>query len=154
METLTYNDVAIRTGTQIPEHLEAQARIPKASKTAPNHQGDVMVVSHQFDEKCNLVNGAYNVEGDGFLISGSGFKVVRGDADRNSHILSDGDGKCRVWQSRPVQPVLDYCVLYVPRGEVAALTHTAEHGSILLDEGWWRLQGQAAHGETMRRAAD
>ena len=75
---ITHQEVAERTGTEIPPHLIAQAEVPVATNW---RQGDVYVMKH-----------AAGPKGTGIDISqGAGHKVVAGEADRNSHILN-GDG--------------------------------------------------------------
>ena len=75
---ITHQEVAERTGTEIPPHLIAQAEVPVATNW---RQGDVYVMKP-----------AAGPKGTGIDISqGAGHKVVAGEADRNSHILN-GDG--------------------------------------------------------------
>lgn len=137
MTTLTHQTIADRTGVTIPPHLEAHAAVPVA--TTGWRQGDVMVMRHTAAP-----------QGDGVTLTGAGYKVVQGEADRNSHILN-GDGTFHpgVYRSE-----LDYGLLVVPKGGIAALTHTAEHGSVAFGEGTWRVWGQASHEDEIRRAAD
>lgn len=144
MATITYEEVAIRTATNIPAHLNAQAEIPLAAPDAPNRQGDVYIMQ----------DGPYDLKGEGISLDGQGYKVVRGEAERNSHILNDGGQGCRFYPGVQREPVLDYGVLDVPEGAEAVLTHTAEHGSIRFGHGQYRVWGQAAFREEMKRAAD
>jgi hypothetical protein len=124
----TYAEVASRTLTMIPDHLVAQAEIPNASEGG-GRQGDVIVVPAP-----KLVP-----RGTGLTIAAAGVKVVPGDPDRNSHILS-GDGL--FYGGHYVDEVLDYGLLVVPAGGEAVLTHTGEHGSIAFGEGVYRVFGQ------------
>ena len=134
---LTYGVVAERTGTKVPSHLEAQAEVPDGSLGA--RQGDVVVVRE-----------VHEPQGVGVSIAGAGFKVVAGEADRNSHILN-GDGTFFVGVYR--DRVRDYGLLVVPEGGEAVLTHTFEHGSIRFGEGCYRVMGQLDFA-TERRVAD
>jgi hypothetical protein len=127
----TYAEVASRTSTRIPDHLVAQAEIPDGSRGG-GRQGDVIVVPAP----------RLTPRGAGRSIAGAGVKVVAGDADRNSHILS-GDG--RYHEGRYVDQVLDLGLLVVPPGGEAVLTHTAEHGSIAFTQGVYRVFGQLAY---------
>lgn len=141
---ITYQQAADRTGTNVPDHLAAQAEIPLADPTAPNRQGDVYLMQ----------DGPYQLDGEGIPLDGAGYKVVRGEADRNSHILNDGGQGARFHPSTHREPILDYGILDVPDGAEAVLTHTAEHGSIRFGPGQWRVWGQASFREEMRRASD
>lgn len=134
---ITHAEVADRTGTTIPPHLEAQAAVPVI--TTGWRQGDVYVARHQAGPK-----------GDGIPLTGSGHKVVAGEADRNSHILN-GDGTFHPGRYRSQ---VDYGLLVVPDGGLAVLTHTGEHGSVAFGPGTWRVWGQASHEAELRRAAD
>lgn len=138
MNTVTHAEVASRTGTNIPPHLEAQAEVPVI--TTMWRQGDLYIRRE-----------THTPNGPGTLLTGQGHKVVQGEADRNSHILN-GDG--RFHAGRYVSNVLDYGVLVVPAGGTAVLTHTAEHGSVAMGEGTWRIWGQVSHEAELRRAAD
>lgn len=139
MITLTHKIVAERTNTTIPPHLEAQAEVPVA--TNGWRQGDVFVrrETHPTPKAAPIA------------LTGTGHKVVAGDADRNSHILN-GDGA--FYPGALVNPTLDYGLLIVPEGGVAVLTHTGEHGSVAFGEGCWRVWGQASYEAELRRAAD
>ena len=141
MNTITHQQVADRTGTEIPAHLAAQAAVP----LAPNgwRQGDVMVAPH-----------AAGPVGNGVPLTGKGHKVVAGEADRNSHILN-GDGTFHPGRYRTD---LDYGLLVVPAGGLAVLTHTSEHGSVGFPGGAsgrsYRVWAQASHEDEIRRAVD
>ena len=137
MTTITHQTVADRTGIDIPPHLASQAAVPVA--TTGWRQGDVMVMRHTATPK-----------GDGIPLTGRGYKVVQGEADRNSHVLN-GDGMFHPGEYRSR---LDYGLLIVPDGGMAVLTHTDEHGSVAFGEGTWRVWGQASHEDEIRRAAD
>lgn len=132
----TYQTVADRTDTQIPDHLIAQAEIPT---TTAGRQGDVIIIPTRLTPKS-----------EGRPLTGTGIKVVQGDADRNSHILN-GDG---TWHPGiHADRDLDYGLLTVPAGGEAVLTHTGEHGSIAFPEGTYRVFGQLDH-QAQRRVAD
>lgn len=146
--TTTYAQVAERTGTTIPPHLERQATIPVldiGSERPAARQGDVMVVPLAW------TGGAAPASAVTIGLAGAGHKVVQGDADRNSHILN-GDGTFTPCQ--PHSRVADYGILTVPDGGVCYLTHTDEHGSIGFGPGQWRVYGQVSYEAEMRRAAD
>ena len=141
--TITHQTVAERTGITIPPHLEAQAAVPVAKNGW--RQGDVMVMRH-----------TATPNGVGVPLTGTGHKVVAGEADRNSHILN-GDGTFHPGRYRSD---MDYGLLVVPNptdncpNPLAVLTHTAEHGSVAFGPGSWRVWGQASHETELRRAAD
>ena len=141
MNTITtYADAAEATATQVPPHLEAAARIPEATPTL-NQQGDVYFAPH---------DGPLPDTAPVDLASGP-VKVVQGDADRNSHILA-GRG---VWYPGTVTDELaDYGLLVVSGGGAVALTHTEQHGAILVPAGVWRFWGQVSYEAELRRAAD
>lgn len=103
-------------------------------------QGDVLVRREDHTPK-----------GEGKSLAGFGYKVVAGDADRNSHVLN---GHGLFYPGAYQSSVLDYGLLVVPEGGLAVLTHTGEHGSIAFGEGTWRVWGQADYGQELRRAAD
>jgi hypothetical protein len=136
--TITHEVVAARTGIAIPPHLEAQAQVPVAVNGW--RQGDVLVRREHHAPK-----------GQGVPISGEGYKVVQGDADRNSHVLN-GDGTFHPGSYR--NATLDYGLLVVPDNGEAVLTHTGEHGSVAFGAGTWRVWGQASREDEIRRAAD
>ena len=75
----TYQTLAKHTGTRVPAHLDEQATPPVVTRGA--RQGDVYVTATQ----APAPRDARPVE------IATGYKVVEGDADRNSHILI-GDG--------------------------------------------------------------
>ena len=135
---ITYQEVAERTDTQIPEHLEAQATVPDGSEGA--RQGDVIVIPEKHEQ----------LKGKAHTIAGKGYKVVAGEADRNSHILN-GEGMFYPGSYR--DSIRDYGVLVVPEGGEAVLTHTHEHGSIRFTEGSYRVMGQLDE-STEQRVAD
>jgi hypothetical protein len=138
--TITHAEVADRTGTTIPAHLEAQAAVPTI--TNGWRQGDVYIRRE-----------THTPTGAGIPLAGTGHKVIAGEADRNSHILN-GDGHFHPGQyNRADRLRLDYGVLVVPTGGLAVLTHTGEHGSVAIPEGTWRVWGQL-DAATQRRAAD
>jgi hypothetical protein len=139
MTTTTYSDVALRTGTTIPHHLEAQATIPVATRFW--RQGDLYIRR----------TSAPTPAGTPIHLTGTGHKVVQGEADRNSHILN-GDGTFH--PGVVLNRLTDYGMLVVPDGGLAVLTHTAEHGSIAFGPGKWRIWGQLSHEAELRRAAD
>lgn len=141
----TYQQVAERTATTVPPHLEAQMTVPVVEQPKAARQGDVMVVPHAAPFPTGTMSGT------AITLTGTGHKVVQGDADRNSHILN-GEGTFTTCQ--PVSRVADYGILTVPTGGVAYLTHTDEHGSIGFGEGEWRVYGQVSHEQELRRAAD
>ena len=136
----TNQTIAERTNTTIPEHLEAQATPPIATKGW--RQGDVYAMRR---------DDLNTPKAGGIPLAGQGHKVVSGDADRNSHILN-GDGL--FYRCSPVDQLLDYGLLVVPDNGVCYLTHTDEHGSVGFGPGVWRLFGQVEYGEELRRAAD
>jgi len=152
MSVVTYAEVAERTGIAVPDNLDipaeliAQAEVP----LAPNGwmQGDV-----------NVRPEVHEPQGDGIPLSGSGHKVVAGDAERNSHVLN-GDGLFfpGVYKARRDTLVLDYGLLVVPAGGVAVLTHTGEHGSVAFpggdDGASYRVWGQLSYEQELARAAD
>lgn len=135
----TYAAVAARTETNIPDHLVAQADVPVA--VTGGRQGDVIVVPTELEP---------NPEHPSRILAGRGHKVVRGDADRNSHILN-GDGW--FYEGFYADRVLDYGLLVVPPDGEAILTHTGEHGSIAFGPGNYRVFGQLDH-QAQRRAVD
>lgn len=137
MTTVTYAEVADRTGTTIPDHLLAQAEVPVARNGW--RQGDVMVRREAITPK-----------GKPITLDGAGHKVVAGEADRNSHVLN-GDGH---FYPGAYKDEFDYGVLVVPAGGLAVLTHTDEHGSIAFPEGTWRVWAQVSHEQELRKAAD
>ena len=144
----TYQQVADRTATTVPPHLQAEMTVPivNLSDDKPAaRQGDVMIVPHATPFPTGPINGKPKT------LTGTGFKVVQGDADRNSHILN-GDGTFTPCQ--PVSRVADYGILDVPEGGVCYLTHTDEHGSIGFGPGQWRVYGQVSYEQELRRAAD
>lgn len=123
----TYQTIATRTSTQVPDHLIAQAAPPVLATGTLGIQGDVMITP---------TTAPHDV---GQSIAGEGVNVVRGDIGRNRHILN-GDG---TWHpGSTLDRDRDYGTLVVPDGGVAYLTHTGEHGSIGIPEGPWRLLGQ------------
>jgi hypothetical protein len=140
---ITHQEVAERTGTEIPPHLIAQAEVPVATNW---RQGDVYVMKH-----------AAGPKGTGIDISqGAGHKVVAGEADRNSHILN-GDGMFYPGQYRDR---FDFGLLLVPAATdenptpLAVLTHTDEHGSVAFGPGSYRVFGQVSHEQELQRAVD
>lgn len=137
---ITHAEVAGRTGTVIPAHLEAQAEVPVA--TTFWRQGDLYIRKETHPIPAGAT--AHN-------LGGRGHKVVSGEADRNSHILN-GDGTFHVCQ--PVSRTVDYGLLVVPDGGLSVLTHTAEHGSVAFGGGMWRIWGQVSYESELRRAAD
>lgn len=137
---ITYQEIATATGTQVPPHLEAQAAIPITPPAKGARQGDVYVVP---------TTG--HLVGETVPLTGTGHKVVSGDADRNSHILNgDGTFTAGVVSDR----VADYGLLVVPEGGTAYITHTAEHGSIGFGPGRYRVFGQVSYETELRRSAD
>lgn len=137
---ITHQDIADRTGTTIPAHLEAQAEVPLIKNGC--RQGDVLVRREAH---------AIPAGTTGISLAGAGHKVIAGEADRNSHILN-GDG--HFYPCAPVNRTLDYGLLIVPADGTAVLTHTAEHGSFRFGEGTYRVWGQASMEQEIRRAAD
>lgn len=135
--TITHAQVADRTGTTIPAHLEAQAEVPVARNGW--RQGDVLVRREAITPK-----------GPGIPLTGAGHKVVQGDADRESHILN-GDG---VFHPGVYKDRFDYGLLVVPVGGVAVLTHSGEHGSVAFGPGVYRVWGQVSYESELRRACD
>ena len=128
---ITHQEVAERTGTEIPPHLIAQAEVPVATNW---RQGDVYVMKH-----------AAGPKGTGIDIS-----------DRNSHILN-GDGMFYPGQYRDR---FDFGLLLVPAATdenptpLAVLTHTDEHGSVAFGPGSYRVFGQVSHEQELQRAVD
>jgi hypothetical protein len=126
--TSTYTDIATRTNTQIPDHLTTQATPPVLDTNETGIQGDVMITPT--NQEAN---------GPATQITGAGVNVVTGDIGRNRHILN-GDG---TWRPGPtIDRDRDYGTLTVPTNGIAYLTHSAEHGSIGIPAGCWRLLGQ------------
>lgn len=124
----TYADIATRTGTQIPEHLIAQAEIPVLPRVI---QGDVMITPTTATPRTTLVD-----------VGPQGVNVVRGDIGRNRHILSPGlDSRIRWAAGTVTDPDRDYGLLIVDEG-TAVLTHSAEHGSVAVPVGVYRVLGQ------------
>jgi hypothetical protein len=137
----TYADIATRTGTAIPEHLIAQAEIPVLPRVI---QGDVMITPHQ------PAPGQYRPAHD---VPPEGINVVQGDIGRNRHILSPGLDSTITWTPGIVaDPDRDYGLLTVIHG-IAVLTHSAEHGSVAVPEGTYRVLGQFDP-QTRARVAD
>lgn len=143
MTIITHAEVSERTGIAVPPHLIAQAEIPVARFW---RQGDVIVRAE-----------SHPIPADGSIpLTGTGHKVVAGDADRNSHVLN-GDGS--FYPGIITDPTLDYGLLVVPAGGLAVLTHTGEHGSVgfaggATEPAVYRVWGQASYEEELRRAAD
>lgn len=135
--TVTHQQVADRTGIAIPPHLVAQAEVPVAVNGWA--QGDVYVRRE-----------AVTPKGRPVPLSGRGYKVVAGEADRNSHVLN-GDGH---FYPGTYRDRFDYGLLVVPPGGLAVLTHTGEHGSVAFGEGTWRVWGQVSYEDEIRRAQD
>lgn len=141
--TITQFEAAERVGVSIPPHLEAQAEVPVAVNGW--RQGDVLVMRH-----------TAGPVGDGVPLPGAGYKVVQGEADRNSHILN-GDG---VFYPGRYRSEFDYGLLVVPQpsqecpAPLAVLTHTDEHGSVGFGPGSWRVWAQVSFEAEIRRAAD
>lgn len=169
MAEVTYREIAERTETSVPLHLETEASPPVKRQLAEIYGDDDAPVGRQGDVYVTPLGGTFTdhrsnpseqvsfpsgpVEGERIDLVGRGHQVVRGDADRNAHILQ-GNG-CVFVPCAPVDVTLDYGVLLVPEGAVAYLTHTDEHGSIGFAEGQWRVHGQASfEGELIARAAD
>lgn len=124
----TYEDIATRTRTAIPEHLIAQAEIPVLSRVI---QGDVMIAPT-----------TQPAPGTPAEVAPVGVNVVRGDVGRNRHILSPGLDSRILWAPGTVtDPDRDYGHLTVVEG-IAVLTHTGEHGSVAVPEGTYRVLGQ------------
>lgn len=136
----TYQTIATRTNTTVPPHLQAQAEIPVIPTGKAARQGDVYILPTQLTPR-----------GDGIPLTGQGHKVIEGEADRNSHILN-GDG--RFHPGKYADNLLDYGLLTVPDSGTCYLTHTAEHGSIGIPAGTYRILGQADYAAELRRAAD
>lgn len=139
--SITYKEIADRTGTAIPDHLEAQAT-PKLEAWAEKHprrQGDVLYAP---------ADRVVGPNGAPVNLTGRGHKVVEGEADRNSHILN-GDGTFHPVTGNPIV----YGYLEVPDGGEAVLTHTSEHGSHLLGPGVWKVWSQI-NPATMKRLLD
>ncbi len=139
--TITHGEVAARTGTTIPPHLVAQAEVPVAKQGW--RQGDVYVIAIKPEEYKPPT-------GKGSSLSGSGHKVVQGDADRNSHILN-GNG---MFYPAPAGSLADYGTLVVPDDGLAVLTHTGEHGSVAFGPGPWKVKSQVSYEKELTRAAD
>lgn len=135
----TYQTLADRTHTAVPPHLDDQATPPIVTRGA--RQGDVYVTATKAD-----------VQRDARPIRiAAGYKVVEGDADRNSHILiGDGTFAPGIVTDR----LVDYGLLEVPDGGVAYLIHTSEHGAIGFAPGRYRVFGQRSYEAELRRAAD
>jgi hypothetical protein len=114
----TFAAVAERTGIAIPTHLEAQATVPHAKLFW--RQGDLYIRRSAHKPPTNA---------PAHSLSGHGHSVVKGEADRNSHVLN-GDGT--FFECTPINRLTDYGLLVVPEGGEAILTHTAEHGSVAL----------------------
>lgn len=133
----TYAEIQERTGISIPAHLQEEFNPPTIQNGWA--QGDVYIAA-----------ASLSPQGEGISITGLGHKVVKGDADRNSHVLN---GTGLFFPGRYVSD-MDYGLLLVREGEEAVLTHTGEHGSVIIPSGTWRLWGQASHESTLRRAAD
>lgn len=135
----TYQTLAKHTGTRVPAHLDEQATPPVVTRGA--RQGDVYVTATQ----APAPRDARPVE------IATGYKVVEGDADRNSHILI-GDGTFT--PGAVTERLVDYGLLEVPDGGVAHLIHTSEHGAIGFAPGRYRVFGQRSYETELRRAAD
>ena len=136
----TYQQIADRTATAIPEHLLAQAEIPVCRSV---QQGDVWILPTTARPR-----------GTAQPIPPAGVNVVQGDIGRNRHILSADPDSGVMWTPGPVtDPDRDYGHLLVPAGRTAVLTHTGEHGSVAVPEGTYRVLGQLDP-QTHRRVAD
>ena len=144
-DVLTYGEVAEVTKTDIPAHLEAQATPPLITKAA--RQGDVNVRRIADHESVSARSGELKT----YDLSIREYKVVQGDADRNSQILS---GAGTFTPGVVTHDVADYGLLEVPEGGVAYLTHTSEHGTLAFAPGRYRVLGQLSQEEEIRRAAD
>ena len=99
----TYREIAERTDTTVPPHLEESLSPPvknqindiRTDEDAPvGRQGDVYVVpfdaafvDHRSGSATAVRFPGGTVEGERIDLSGRGHQVVRGDADRNAHIL-------------------------------------------------------------------
>lgn len=128
--TTTLGDVAQRTGTEVPDHLVAQAEVPVASRVI---QGDVMVIPF---------SGRVSRKGHRPLPP-EGVNVVESDEERNRHVLSSDRGSGVVYVPGVVADrSRDLGLLIVPKGQIAVLTHTGEHGSVAVGEGTYRVLGQ------------
>ena len=136
----TYAAVADRTGIAIPAHLEAQAAIPIAATFW--RQGDLYIRRH-------VPSGA--PASPGIDLAGRGHSVVKGEADRNSHVLN---GTGTFHPGPVVDRLADYGLLVVPEGGEVVLTHTGEHGSVAFHVGAWRIWSQVSHEAELRRATD
>lgn len=136
----TYAQVAARTSTRIPGHLIDQAEIPIVRA---GRQGDVYILPTDATP-----NPAHPVR----RLDGQGHNVVRGDADRNSHILSSDSGAV-FHEGAVTDPDLDYGLLVVPDSAEAVLTHTGEHDPFAVGPGRYRVFGQFDF-SARRRAAD
>lgn len=138
----TYQTIADTTRTTVPPHLEAQATPPLI--TSFGRQGDVYLrrEAHPAQDPAT-----------GHPVTGTGHQVVAGEADRNSHILNSPNPDVRFHPGR-FRSEFDYGLLVVPEGAECFLTHTAEHGSVAVGPGQWRVWGQVEYAEEIRRAAD
>ena len=122
-------------GVSVPPHLLA-ADVPVA-RGVPARQGDIIAVPMRPGQVA-----------DAAPIPPEGIQVVRGEAERNTHLLV-GDGTFHALDGPQ-----DLGTLTVPDGGCAFLIHTGEHGAVQLAPGQWTIRRQRQQADEIELVAD
>ena len=147
--TITYATTLAKHDVTIPDHLIADAEVP--ALTGPQRQGDVGIFPRARAGKAELAD-AITLE-----VGGKGLAVVAGESSTggNAHILDAYEGPI-FWM--PATKVADTSVtlgvVHVPKGSVAVVTHTDEHGSNAIAAGTYIIHGKREQADLIRRVAD
>lgn len=147
---LTLADVmTAESPVAIPDHLDAQARVPVVT-TTPVAQGDLLISPQSFPRRRIVVSSgaAWQTVGAG------GVKIIdSADTGGHDHVLVARPGTCRVTFDVAHPSNLAICV--VECDEPASIQHP-EHGAILLDPAFspFECRGQREWMDEQRRVAD
>lgn len=140
----TYAEALAKVGTQVPEHLEAEAEVPVL--TGMQRQGDILVqpASQAVIQNVQFTLGSRMTENGEIIgklaeVSQNGVQVVTGEESGNTHWLHNGFESRVLWMRGGVeQNVVGYVV--VPEGQSAMLIHTDEHGANGIGPGCYEIR--------------
>lgn len=136
--TLTYETALCAHDIDVPDHLVAQAEIPVL--TSLQLQGDLAIIPTKPSKKV------------GDPVPADGIQVVRGEATANTHWLDAYHGTV-LWAPAGAGGQ-DLGVVTVPKGAVAVLTHTDEHGCNAIGAGTYLIRRQREQADEIRLVAD
>jgi hypothetical protein len=122
-------------GVAVPPHL-LDADVPVVTGR-PVRQGDVLAKPTRLGQMTGAVP-----------IPPEGIQVVRGEAERNTHLLC-GSG---TWKALTGSQILG--TLVVPEDAEAYLIHTGEHGAVGLGAGCWTVRRQRQQADEIRLVQD